>query len=248
MLQVTPIPALKDNYIWLIISRSTQNCLIVDPGEAALVLQAISLFHLKPTAILLTHHHWDHTGGVAEILNYYKIPVFGSIPQSLRDNETLAFQELNLSFNALAIPGHTQGHFAYYGEGLLFCGDTLFTGGCGRVFEGTIEQLFASLARLSALPDSTLIYCGHEYTENNLRFAQLIEPENESLAERINLTRRLRHHGIPTVPSNLGLEKRTNPFLRCHEPAVIRAAAAYGAAKDPIAVFHTLRKLKDEFS
>jgi len=254
MLNIVPIPALKDNYIWLIIDSASSGCWIIDPGDAKPVLHALQTQSLHPMGILLTHHHADHTAGVKELLKNHTMPVFGSTQETIPSVTHLLNGEENIrianrEFKVLAIPGHTHGHLAYYSEGLLFCGDTLFTGGCGRVFEGTMAQMYTSLQRLAALPAATNIYCGHEYTAANLVFAKVVEPENRDLQQRIQDTHQLRERGLPTVPSTLALEKATNPFLRCGEMAVKEAAERYyGQRLDtPEAVFGALREWKNGF-
>jgi hydroxyacylglutathione hydrolase len=248
------VPAFNDNYIWLIIHASTRQCLIVDPGEADSVLAALQQHQLEPTAILLTHHHFDHVGGVEKLLTYYPMRVFGpaaenisTVTEPLSGGEVLS--ELGEKLSVIAIPGHTRAHIAYYFKGSVFCGDTLFTAGCGRIFEGTAPQMFASLMRLANLPDNTYIYCGHEYTTANLQFAITVEPDNPAILARIESSKQLRRQNLPTVPAPLNLEKQTNPFLRATEPAVIEAASAYAgtALQDPIDVFRTLRMWKDSF-
>ncbi len=256
MIHVTPIPALKDNYIWVIIHLTSGNCLIVDPGESKAVIDYLTLAHWHPKAILLTHHHADHTAGAQDLASHYQIPVFGpaienipAVTHPLTCPQTLAIRELGLKIQVLAIPGHTRGHLAYYSEGLLFCGDTLFTGACGRLFEGSAEQMYSSLSQLSALPDHTLIYCGHEYTQDNLIFAHTLEPNNPALQLRIAQTNHLRSRGLATVPSSLKIEKQTNPFLRCQEQAIIQSIANFSGKypADPIEAFTALRLQKDSF-
>jgi len=252
MLNIVPIPALKDNYIWLIIDTAASCCLIVDPGEAAPVVEALKAHSVTPVGVLLTHHHADHTAGLKELLKIYTMPVFGAkqeaiptITHPLVDEETLPI--INHVFKVLAIPGHTHGHVAYYGAGTLFCGDTLFTGGCGKVFEGTMIEMYTSLQRLATLPENTQVYCGHEYTEANLSFAQRVEPQNPNLQQRIKDTQALRKQNLPTVPSTLALEKTTNPFLRCAEKEVKKAAEHYCGYRleTSAAVFAVLREWKN---
>lgn len=257
MFLINPIPAFKDNYIWVIIHPSSSKCLIVDPGESLPVMHYLTLYQWRPIAILLTHHHPDHTAGVAMLSEHYSIPVYGpmneiipAVTNPLSGGELLNFKALNLTLKVLSIPGHTQGHLAYHQDNVLFCGDTLFTGGCGRIFEGTPNQLFHSLSQLAALPDYTLVYCGHEYTQHNLQFAQTIEPTNFILQQRIVHTTHMRHHHIPTVPSTLLLEKQTNPFLRCDQAAVSQFFTNFTgkSTTDLVEIFATLRSLKDKFN
>ncbi len=254
--KILPISAFKDNYIWLITIEGKKNGIVVDPGDATPVLNALKTKQITLSAILLTHHHGDHTDGVKELLKHYPVPVYGpahdnipTVTHLLNDNDQINFPELNLSLRAIDIPGHTRGHIALANDEMLFCGDTLFTGGCGRLFEGTAEQLFTSLNKLAALPDNTAVYCGHEYTQNNLRFAHAVEPNNVDLQQRMITTKELRDANLPTVPSTILLEKKTNPFLRCHVPAVIKAAEQYAGhpLKDAVSVFACLRRWKDSF-
>lgn len=251
MLDIDFIPAFKDNYIWLL--RRGSRAVAVDPGEAAPVLARLQDGGLQLDAILVTHHHADHQGGVAELLRQGQVPVFGPASESITGrSQPLSGGErirvLGEECEVLAVPGHTAGHVAYCLAGRVFCGDTLFGGGCGRLFEGTPAQMAASLARLAALPDATLIHCAHEYTAANLRFALAVEPGNAAVAARIAAVEACRQAGRPSVPSTLAEEKATNPFLRCAEPAVIAAAQRrQPEAVDPVAVFAALRAWKDVF-
>ena len=256
MFELLNIHALKDNYIWLL--RKGAFAAVVDPGEASPVLEVLTREKLSLIAILVTHHHADHQGGIADLLvQYPAAAVYGPEKESitgldhpLSGGETIVFPELEGIFQVLAVPGHTLGHIAYFSAeaGVLFCGDMLFTGGCGRIFEGTPAQMFDSLARLAALPERTQIYCGHEYTEANLRFALAVEPGNRRLQKRVDEVSVLRAKGLPTVPSTLALEKATNPFLRCHVPEVIASARVHGAVSDDaIEVFRALREWKNAF-
>ncbi|GHU33111.1 hydroxyacylglutathione hydrolase [Betaproteobacteria bacterium] len=254
MFDVTQIPAFKDNYIWLL--RKGASAVVVDPGDAPPVLEVLRGERLSLSSILITHHHKDHQGGVAELLAHSpSTEVFGPAEESitgmtrpLRGGEGVYLDSLDLKLQVMAVPGHTSGHLAYYGEGCLFCGDCLFTGGCGRVFEGTAPSMAESLARLAALPDDTLIFCAHEYTEANLRFALAVEPGNRALRQRADEVAVLRAKGLSTVPSTLALEKATNPFLRCKEPEVVAAARARGIERsDPVAVFAAIREWKNSF-
>ncbi|CAN5460509.1 hydroxyacylglutathione hydrolase [soil metagenome] len=256
MITITPISALKDNYIWLISNANNNSVVIVDPGEAAPVIQILTQQQLNLAAILLTHHHWDHTAGVTELLQHYSVPVYASsnteattATVKVAEGESIVINELGISFQTFAIPAHTRDHVAYFTGTAVFCGDTLFTGGCGRLFEGSAEQMFHSLQKLAALPLDTRIYCGHEYTSDNLRFAECVEPANPLLQQRIKDTQDLRQKGQPTVPTTLALELQTNPFLRCHIPAVIAAAEHHAnlSLSNAVEVFATLRLWKDGF-
>ena len=253
MFDIIRIPAFKDNYIWLL--RKGAAAVVVDPGDSAPVLDVLDRQGLALTAILITHHHADHQGGVAGLLARYPAVVFGPADESitglsrpLLGGETIKLPELGVEFAVIAVPGHTLGHLAYHGAGCLFCGDTLFTAGCGRVFEGTMAQMLASLERLAALPDETSVYCAHEYTQANLLFALAADPGNCLLQQRASEVAAARAKGEATVPSTLTQEKATNPFLRCRDPALVAAAQGRGAAEnDPLAVFTALREWKNVF-
>jgi hydroxyacylglutathione hydrolase len=253
MFDVIRIPAFKDNYIWLL--RQGSRAAAVDPGDAAPVLEFLHGERLSLSSILITHHHQDHQGGIGNLLERFPgAEVCGPERESitgltapLRGGEQIRPARLDFALRVLAVPGHTLGHLAYYGEGCLFCGDALFAGGCGRLFEGTPAAMAESLARLAALPDDTRVYCAHEYTEANLRFALAVEPGNRALRRRADEVAVARAKAMPTVPSTLAVEKATNPFLRCGVPEVAAAARARGAADDPVAVFAALREWKNEF-
>ena len=253
MFEIIRIPAFKDNYIWLL--RKGASAVVVDPGDARPVLEVLEREGLSLTSILVTHHHADHQGGVANLLAHYPAQVFGpamesitAITQPLRGGETIFLEPLDAVFQVLAVPGHTLGHLAYHGSGVLFCGDTLFAAGCGRVFEGTPAQMHASLLRLAALPDQTAAYCAHEYTEANLRFALTVEPGNRLLRQRVDEVAVARAKGWATVPSVMALEKATNPFLRCSEPEIVASAQSRVAQTfDALAVFTVLREWKNGF-
>ncbi|WP_371322991.1 hydroxyacylglutathione hydrolase [Dechloromonas sp. ZY10] len=251
-LMVSRLAAFRDNYIWLL--DDGQSALVVDPGEAAPVLAALSERRLSLAAILVTHHHADHQGGVADLLAVWPqaqvyAPQTENVPgcnRPLRGGEQLEL--LGAEFAVLAVPGHTLGHLAYYHRGALFCGDTLFGAGCGRLFEGSPAQMAASLQRIAALPEETLIYCAHEYTEANLRFAAAVEPGNPALLARCRQVAGLRADGRASVPSTLAEEKATNPFLRCQQSEVVAAARQQGAVgDDPVAVFAALRAWRNNF-
>ncbi|MDX1655355.1 MAG: hydroxyacylglutathione hydrolase [Candidatus Competibacteraceae bacterium] len=255
MLKVTPVGAFKDNYIWLIRDKAQRYTAIVDPGDAAPVLRALEVEDLTPAAILITHHHADHVGGVSRLKeNFPDLPVFGpageSIPaidHRLREGDEIEVPRLGSKFRVLDVPGHTAGHIAYYGEGALFCGDTVFAGGCGRLFEGTPQQMHRSLSKLAALPGDTLVYCAHEYTLDNLAFALWVEPDNPDLKARQRQAKDLRAREVPTVPSRLAEELRTNPFFRFDEPTVVNAASQHAGRElaPGAAVFAEVRHWKD---
>ena len=252
MLEVVPVKAFKDNYVWTL--RNATHAAVVDPGEARPVLDYLASENLALAAILATHHHPDHVGGIGELVEKFRVPVFGpkhepipTLTQPVSEGDTVRIPELGVSFSVLDIPGHTRAHIAYYGAGSLFCGDTLFACGCGRLFEGTAQQMYTSLDKLRALPDETKVYCGHEYTLANIGFAKGVEPGNNALATREERDRRLREQGLPTVPSTMREEKATNPFLRCTEPAVVESVNKYLGARvsDPVRVFAAIREWKN---
>ncbi len=254
MLEIVPLPAFKDNYIWTL--RDAKRAAVVDPGESEPVAEYLTREGLELVAILATHHHPDHVGGIEELVAARRVPVFGpkgeripALTHPVGQDDAVRIPELGADFSVLEIPGHTRAHVAYYGLGSLFCGDTLFACGCGRVFEGTPAQMLASLQKLAALPDATRVYCGHEYTLANIRFARAVDPHNEALAAREARARALRDAGKPTLPSTLGEERATNPFLRCAEPAVVESADKYLGARaaDPVRVFAAIREWKNNF-
>lgn len=251
---IDPIPALRDNYIWALHDR--QHAVVVDPGEAHPVLAYLRARQLQLAAILVTHHHGDHSGGIAELSEVYNVPVYApraehisGATHPLAGGDTVELAEPGIRLEVLDIRGHTRGHLAYLGPGYVFCGDTLFGCGCGRVFEGSMEEMFRALQRLAQLPGDTRVYCAHEYTEANIRFALACEPGNARLKQRAAEAAALRAAGRPTLPSTIALELATNPFLRCNEPEVIRAAQQYGGATatDALAVFSALRAWKNHF-
>lgn len=255
MIPITALPAFTDNYIWLLQDEANLRCAVVDPGDAAPVLAWLTA---NPgwtlSDILVTHHHHDHVGGVETLKQATGAKVYGPASENipgrdvaLNDNDQISV--LGHTFDVYAVPGHTLGHIAYYTPGVLFSGDTLFAAGCGRLFEGTPEQMHQSLSRLAALPAETRVYCTHEYTLSNLRFAAAVEPNNPDIAERLENVSQLRASGQITLPSNLALEKRTNPFLRTGETSVKEILDERSDAKDraPSEVFAALRAWKDKF-
>ncbi len=258
-MKLIPLPAFQDNYVWLLEDRG--RAVVVDPGDAAPVLAALQQAGATLEAILVTHHHADHTGGVVALHEATGARVAGPASASIPGPcEPLAggnhVRALGLTFDVIDVPGHTAGHIAFFcaepGGGqppLLFCGDTLFSAGCGRLFEGTPAQMLASLERLAALPANTRVCCAHEYTLSNLRFARAVEPGNQDLMHYQAHCEALRARGLPTLPSTIGLERAVNPFLRSRLPALAQAVSAErGAdAQDAEAVFAALRQWKNDF-
>jgi hydroxyacylglutathione hydrolase len=256
-MNLIPLPAFQDNYLWLL--HDGQRALVVDPGDARPVSAWLAASGLQLAAILVTHHHPDHIGGLDALREATGTRVYGpareKIPEPLqRLSDGDEIEVLGLRFRVLDVPGHTAGHIAYYcqdvdGAPLLFCGDTLFSGGCGRLFEGTPAQMLDSLGKLAALPGNTRVCCTHEYTLSNLKFARAVEPQNAALAEYLAECEAVRRDGRPTLPSSIEREKQINPFLRTQEPAVAQAARTFNAAdpSDEVAVFASIRQWKNEF-
>jgi hydroxyacylglutathione hydrolase len=255
-MKLIPLPAFADNYIWML--HDGKEALVVDPGDAQPVLLALQREHLQLKGILVTHHHADHTGGVDLLRKATQAQVFGPafepMPEPLQrvvGSDTVRL--LGLDFRVLDVPGHTAGHIAYYCENvdahpLLFCGDTLFSGGCGRLFEGTPKQMLASLELLAALPDPTQVCCTHEYTLSNLKFAREIEPDNQKLATYNDRCKELRAQGLATLPSTIALEREINPFLRSDQPTIIASARQFDArGVEQDGVFATLRQWKNQY-
>ena len=256
--EIVPLRAFRDNYIWTL--RKNDSIAVVDPGDARPVLDYIQRSHTRLEGIFLTHHHPDHVGGAAALRERFDVPVYGpagepiaTLTNPVQGGDRVRQAALEVDFEVLAIPGHTRAHIAYHGiwngRRVLFCGDTLFACGCGRVFEGTPDQMYASLSKLAALPDDTLVYCGHEYTLANIDFAAAVDPGNAMLRECREYDASLRASDRPTLPSTIGREKRTNPFLRCAEPAIVESANKYMGARlsTPSQVFAALRQWKNQF-
>lgn len=256
---VIPVPAFRDNYLWLFHTAGDRRAYVVDPGDARPVEAALAEHGLELAGILVTHHHPDHIGGIDSLLAKHPVPVYGpgggSVPQvtePVREGDRVSLDN-GCHFDVIAVPGHTLDHLAYFSDGgeapLLFCGDTLFAGGCGRLFEGSPAQMYQSLGKLSRLPDDTRVYCAHEYTLANLAFAKAVEEDNPELRERIKIEQSRRDRQVPTVPSTISLEKSTNPFLRCDLETVKRAAERHSgqALGSPQEVLAAVREWKDNF-
>ncbi len=264
LLQVWPIPAFDDNYIWCI--HDGESALVVDPGDASPVIQYLNEQKLALMGILITHHHADHTGGILQLLQTFggSIPVFGpatiDIPgrtQAVMEGDKIEIAAPRLSLKVLEVPGHTLSHIAYFAnmqanvvEPMLFCGDTLFACGCGRLFEGSPTQMSESLAKFAALPKNTLVYCTHEYTLSNIRFALAVEPNNANLISWAQRAQELRDKKLPTLPSTIGQELQVNPFMRCDTKEVIASASEISGEvnlKTPAHVLAVIRAWKDRF-
>ncbi len=259
MLEIVPIPALTgtyDNYIW--IAHDGKHAIVVDPGDATPVLAYLQAQQLKLSAILITHRHNDHIAGIPKLLEVYNTRVYGprsemipAITHHIGEGDSIEIKELGLRFDILHVPGHLPEHIAYIGNGMLFCGDILFGCGCGKMFVGTPQEFHHSLQRLAALPAETKIYCAHEYTESNIRFALLCEPGNTRLQQRQRDAHALRQQDLPTLPSTIALEKATNPFMRCGEAEIVANIMRHfdlpTPPKDEVAVFAVLRAWRDRF-
>ena len=255
MLQVLHVPTLVDNYVWLIRRPGHPEVIIVDPGVEYPVLEKLASDKLVPVAILVTHYHYDHTYGLDPILHQFPVPVYG--PQHIRqvdhpvtENDTVNIEAMDLNFQVLDVRGHTHDHIAYLTDKHLFCGDVIFSAGCGRLFDGTLEQMAQAVAKLAALPDDTAVYCAHEYTATNLKFAASVEPDNQDITEYSQWVTQRRQQKLPTLPTTIGREKRINPFLRTGEKTVIAAVQNHFndlKRTEPADVFIALRRWKDSF-
>lgn len=254
MKKIFALKAYNDNYIWVLPSTDNNSAFVVDPGEAEPVQAGLAAAGLRLGGILVTHHHWDHTNGIEALLAEARVPVVGppddripSVTHPVRDGDEVRLDGLPLPLRVLDIPGHTSSHIAFVGDGVLFSGDTLFAGGCGRMFEGTPAQMHQSLQRLAALPPDTKVYCGHEYTESNLRFALQVEPGNAALAARLQRVAELRARNEITLPSTIADELATNPFLRADQASVIESAEQHAGQRltSPTDVFAAIRAWKD---
>lgn len=258
---ILPIKAFNDNYIWLIKPNASQYITLVDPGDANVCLQYIEENKLILHTILITHHHNDHIGGVDKLKDYCKsknwpLTVYGPLSDNIHcvtvdaiESDIINIKDTSLSFNVLALPGHTHGHIAYVSDNEVFCGDTLFSGGCGRIFEGTPTQMFNSLSKLASLPTSIKVYCAHEYTMANLAFAKEVNSSNRHLTNYIDEVISLREQGKPTIPTSIEKELLINPFLRCNDEEIIQSTQRYSNQKlsSDEAVFTQLRVWKDKF-
>lgn len=253
--KVVAIPAFNDNYIWCI--HNNKDAVVVDPGDATPVLNYLKENELNLVGVLITHHHHDHTGGILKLASANtSLVVYGpngghikGITHPLVDGDTATFSSMNIEFSVMEVPGHTLDHIAYYGHDALFCGDTLFSAGCGRLFEGTPEQMLCSLNKLAVLPDHTMVYCTHEYTAANVAFALAVEPDNKTLIEYKDWVSETRSNDVPTLPTTLSQQKSINPFLRAHKPTVKASVEAHTNQKleSEVAVFTEVRRWKDTF-
>lgn len=252
--EVIPLRALADNYVWTI--RDGTHAAVVDPGDARPVIEYLEREKLELAAILNTHHHADHVGGNRGLLARWKAPVFGprdervaEVTHRLKEGDRFILPHFGIEFGVMDIPAHTRSHIAFHGAGMVFSGDTLFAAGCGRLFEGTPAQMHDALTRLMRLPEDTRVYCGHEYTVSNVRFARAVEPDNAALRELEERAKQLREKDLPTLPSTIAQEKATNPFVRVREPAVAAAASKHAGRPlaDPVAVLGEVREWKNSF-
>ncbi len=251
---IVPLRAFNDNYIWTI--RDATRAVVVDPGDAQPVLDYLAAENLELLAIVITHHHQDHIGGVARLVQGRTIPVYGPhdprVPeatQRLREGESIILPHFGIPLTVFEVPGHTSSHIAFYNDQLLFCGDTLFAAGCGRLFEGTPAQMHDSLSKFMRLPDTTRVYCAHEYTLANLRFAKAAEPANRAVADWETRAQAQRQQDLPTVPSTIALERAANPFVRCTEPDIIASAGRHAGKPlpDAVSVLAAIREWKNSF-
>ncbi|MCG7598336.1 hydroxyacylglutathione hydrolase [Halomonas sp. McH1-25] len=255
MMSVIPIPAFSDNYIWLLLQDNSTEVAVVDPGDAHPVIDYLEREGLRLSTVLVTHHHHDHTGGLAELAKRYSPRIIGPENPQIKEidervGEGDSCRVLGRRFEVMAVPGHTLDHIAFFAAGtpsLLFCGDTLFCGGCGRLFEGSPEQMYRSLTRLAKLPEETMVFAAHEYTLANLRFAQAADPDNAARDRHLLECQRARESNRATLPTTIARERQINPFLRVEDKRVQATAATQGESDTPLATFTTLRAWKDNF-
>ena len=253
MLSVEPIKAYTDNYIWLV--STNEGSIVVDPGESKEILNLIDANEIDLKGVLITHHHYDHTNGLLDLTNKINLEVYGPKKIDGINNivkESDKFSLIGIDFEVIEIPGHTLDHLAFYSSNnkdpILFCGDTLFAGGCGRVFEGTFEQMFMSLKKISKYPKETKVFCGHEYTLSNLKFALEVDKDNKDLVNEFNNIEKLISSDIPSLPTNLNKELKLNPFLRCHDIDIKnKVIEKFDIIDDELQIFTALRKWKDNF-
>ncbi len=255
-IRIKAIPSLSDNYIWLIINNNDSTAIIIDPGSSEPCKSYFDQEDIKPVAILVTHRHWDHVNGIEKLVHDYELPVYGPsteyipcLTTALNVNDKFKLPEFDLDFEVIDLSGHTAGHIGYLTDGMFFCGDTLFSAGCGRLFDGTAAQLHASLQRIAKLPRNPTIYCAHEYTIDNLHFAQTVEPGNEEIQLRLNEAKTLRERNQPTLPFTIDQEIRYNPFLRTDKESIMKAVAQHSGQKieNSEDCFRYLRLWKDGF-
>ena len=254
-IKLLPLPAFTDNYIWCFYNQT--HCVVVDPGDASVVENFCQSNQLTLAAILITHHHADHTGGLPSLTKKYQgVDVYGPqnpairlITQHLSENDTIHISDLDLTFDITELPGHTLDHIAYIGHGGVLCGDTLFSAGCGRLFEGSPQQMLASLTKLSELPESTQVWCTHEYTLANLEFAKAVEPNNHELQSYTHWAKQMRQQNTPTLPSDIKTQKAINPFMRADQPMVKQSAERFAERQlvNELEVFAAVRRWKDSF-
>lgn len=255
-INLKPLPSLSDNYIWVIINTINSTAVIIDPGAATVCVNFLEQQNIRPVAILVTHRHWDHVNGIEQLIKKYDIPVYGPATEfipcltaPLTSHDSFSIPEIKLDFQAMDLSGHTAGHIGYLTDNMLFCGDTLFSAGCGRLFSGTAEQLHAALQRIKQLPADTTIYCAHEYTLDNLRFAQVVEPDNAAIQSRVEEVKTLRAKNLPSLPSTLENEMRYNPFLRTDRVNIMKTVAQHSGQNidNSEDCFRYLRIWKDRF-
>jgi hydroxyacylglutathione hydrolase len=257
MLNIQPINAFTDNYIWLIYDDAARQAFVVDPGDAEPVIRALQSLHLELKGVLITHHHFDHVGGLQGLCERFKPVIYGPVNPGIdgithRMSSGDTVDVMGMVFTVIEVPGHTLDHIAYFHDGAtptVFCGDTLFAGGCGRMFEGNPPMMLRSLESLAALPLETRVYCAHEYTLANLAFAKAVEPHNQTLLERIGVAKATRARGEPTVPSDIALELATNPFLRCNNGQLKASLHEQGKSEghSTLETFTAMRAWKDNF-